>query len=83
MSPDQEVLTYLFCILCVVVLVMLGCVAPFFDVMPNMREVIGVDYMRRRSEIRERYLVLNSTLIHMFLKWLIESFRILCWLVTA
>lgn len=45
MSPDQEVLTYLFGILCVVVLVILGCVALVFGVIPNMREVVGGDYM--------------------------------------
>lgn len=45
MSPDQELLTYLFGILCVIVLVILGCVALLFDVMPNMREVVGGDYV--------------------------------------
>lgn len=45
MSPDQQVLTYIFGILCVALLVILGCVAIVFDLMPNMRAVSG-DYVR-------------------------------------
>ena len=47
MSPDQMVLTFLFGILCVAVLVILGCVALVFDVVPNMRTVVGGDYVSR------------------------------------
>jgi ABC-type sugar transport system permease subunit len=56
MSPDQEVLTYLFRILCVVVLVILGCVALVFGVIPNMREVVGGDYVRAMFVISLRFL---------------------------
>lgn len=45
MSPDQQLLTYLFGILCVAVLVILFCVALVFDVMPSFRETVGGDYV--------------------------------------
>jgi len=52
MSPDQQILTYLFGILCVAVLVILAWVAIVFDLMPNMREVVGGDYVSSTGCVR-------------------------------
>ena len=64
MSPDQELLTYLFGILCVAVLVILGCVALLVDVMPNMREVVGGDYVSALVAISDTILEFNHPCTH-------------------
>lgn len=66
MSPDQQLLTYLFGILCVAVLVILGCVAIVFDAMPNFREEVGGVYVSCCLLLQSRFTSISFLTLHCY-----------------